>query len=144
MFLKITSALPGYIYSYDRDKIFVNLFIGSDTRIQLNDGNVFRLKQETHYPWDSKIILTVDPEKTGEYIINVRIPGWAQGKENTNDLYYSDLKAPVSLQVNGRPLEINIANGYAEIKREWEKGIKSSYHCPCNRESYEPIKQLRI
>ena len=48
MFLKITGAMPGYIYSTDRDGIYVNLFAGGLAEINLNSRKI-TLRQITRY-----------------------------------------------------------------------------------------------
>lgn len=129
MFLKIVSALPGFIYSHKGDEIYINLFIGSETRIKAGKTNV-QLKQETNYPWDGAIALSVNPEKESTFTLNVRIPGWARGIENPYGLYSSNLKQSVELKVNGEPVAINPQNGYAAINRKWAKGDKVELSLP--------------
>ncbi|MBO7108137.1 MAG: glycoside hydrolase family 127 protein, partial [Verrucomicrobia bacterium] len=82
MFLKITSTIPGYIYAQKDKDLFVNLFISSQTDIPVTRNNSVRLKQETRYPWDGKVILNVSPQKKSRFTLKIRIPGWAQGIEN--------------------------------------------------------------
>lgn len=121
MFLKIISALPGYIYASKGNEIYVNLFIGSTTEVDLENTSV-RVSQKTEYPWGDKVGVTLDPKSEGEFALNIRIPGWAQGKENPYDLYSSNLTSNLSLTVNGKAEALNIKNGYASITRKWEKG----------------------
>jgi len=121
MFMKIMSAIPGYIYAYEQDKIYVNLFISGESDMALANRNTVRIKQTTKYPWDGKIILNIDPQKKGTFSVRIRIPGWAQGKENPYGLYQSNLNPEIKLTVNGIPQELNIVNGYAGINREWAK-----------------------
>lgn len=123
MFLKIMSALPGYIYSHEANKLYVNLFIGSQTNIKLANNEV-KIIQETAYPWNGKVNIQVDPAKESNFSIKVRIPGWAQGVENPYNLYHSNPASKVALNINNRPQKIEIKNGYAEIKRTWKKGDK--------------------
>ncbi len=130
MFLKIVSALPGYIYAYQKDTVYVNLFIGSETRIKVGKNNIVGLKQETRYPWSGTVSLTVEPEKEGQFSMKIRIPGWAIGKENPYGLYNSDLSSSVQLKVNDIPIEIQIENGYARINRIWKKGDKIDLSLP--------------
>ncbi len=130
MFLKMVSALPGFIYSHQSDTIYVNLFIGSETKIKTGKDANIHLKQETGYPWDGAIALTVDPEKESEFAIRVRIPGWAQGIENPYQLYQSNLSSPVQLKVNGVSVDIKMVNGYAEISKVWKKGDKIELSLP--------------
>ncbi|MQY78645.1 MAG: glycoside hydrolase family 127 protein, partial [Bacteroidetes bacterium] len=122
MFLKMVSALPGFIYSYDSGAIYINLFIGSEAKIKFNDSQVVLLKQSTHYPWDGKISLKVEPDTKKEFSLKVRIPGWAQGIENPYGLYYSEINTSVKLSINGKFLNVNPTNGYVAITRKWRKG----------------------
>ena len=123
MFLKIVSALPGFIYSHKGNNAYINLFIGSETQMELNGKNVL-LKQETNYPWDGTIKMSVDPEKASTFTLNVRIPGWARGIENPYGLYTSDLKSDIELKVNGEAISVDPVNGYVAINRKWNKGDK--------------------
>ena len=36
--------------------------------------------QETRYPWDGAVRMTVEPAKTSAFTITVRVPGWARGE----------------------------------------------------------------
>ena len=129
MFLKIVSALPGFIYSHKGNEIYINLFIGSETRIKAGKTNV-QLKQETNYPWDGAIALSVNPEKESTFTLNVRIPGWARGIENPYGLYSSNLKQSIELKVNGELVTVDPQNGYVAINRKWAKGDKVELSLP--------------
>lgn len=122
MFLKMVSALPGFIYSHQGKNAYVNLFVGSETDMALDGGVNVCLKQETGYPWRGMIKILIDPETVADFTLNVRIPGWARGIENPYGLYGSDLKSEVSLKVNGESVPLSLKNGYASISRKWEKG----------------------
>ena len=39
-----------------------------------------QLTQETRYPWDGAVKMTVDPDQPAALTINVRIPGWARNE----------------------------------------------------------------
>lgn len=130
MFLKITSALPGYIYSHKDNDIFVNLFMGSETNINIAKNNTVNLKQETRYPWNGAVNIEVNPQKESNFAMKVRIPGWAQGVENPYELYTSNLKDPVTLKVNGKQVDIKLEDGYAVIDRKWKKGDKIELDLP--------------
>lgn len=121
MFLKIVSLLPDYIYATDKDKLYVNLFIGSDTKVSLSENTV-TIKQETNYPWNGKIKLDITPSNATAFTVKIRIPGWAQGKENPYGLYISHLDSSVTLKVNGKDEKLLIRDGYASITRKWKKG----------------------
>jgi len=116
-------SLPGYVYAVKDDALYVNLFVGNTARIALKSQAV-NIKQETRYPWDGAVKITVEPEKAGEFSVKVRIPGWAQNRPVPGDLYKyvdrSDEKAV--LKVNGSPAGLNMDKGFARIRRNWKKG----------------------
>ncbi len=146
MFLKITSAVPGYIYAAGHDDLYVNLFIGSSTAVSLAGGNTVGICQRTDYPWDGSVALTVTPEKEGRFTLKVRIPGWAQGIENPYGLYSSDLKERVTLTMNGTEQALNIVDGYAVLDRKWKKGDKVELSLPMQPRiitANEAVGQLR-
>ncbi len=116
-------SVPGYVYAQRDDTLYVNLFIDSEVKVDLK-GHQVNIKQETEYPWEGNVKITVDPESPGEFAVFVRIPGWAQNQPIPSNLYQylsrSD-KEPV-LKVNGEQTDLNLDKGYARIRHAWNKG----------------------
>ena len=79
-------SLPGYVYATKDDVVFVNLFIAGTGKIALA-GRPVVLTQETRYPWDGAVKLTVAPDAAGPFELAVRIPGWARGEAMPTGLY---------------------------------------------------------
>lgn len=79
-------SLPKYIYAQENGKLYVNLFAGSEAAIPLGENNI-RISQETRYPWEGAVKITVDPEQPGDFELRIRIPGWAQNQAVPGDLY---------------------------------------------------------
>jgi DUF1680 family protein len=119
--------IGNYFYAVDKAGIYVNLFAGSTADVPWAGGRV-RLAQTTGYPWDGKIKIAVEPDKSGSFDLNIRVPGWAAGELIKSDLYvYADnLPREQTLPrflVNGKPLAgPAIVDGYARLRRTWEKG----------------------
>lgn len=130
MFLKIVSTLPSFIYAFQPNEVYINLFIGSEARIPMGENNSVLLKQTTAYPWNGNIQVTVDPKRAESFTVKIRIPGWAQGVENPYGLYQSNLSAGIKLSVNGQTTSLNTVNGYAEINRKWKKGDRIELELP--------------
>ncbi len=104
MFLKIMSALPGYIYAQDVDGAYVNLFIGSQGTLTIK-GTRVAVRQTTHYPWTGEVKLTLQPEREIEFALNLRLPGWCLDPK---------------LGLNGSPwAKIEKVRGYARVQRKW-------------------------
>ena len=115
--------LTGYLYATRDGEAFVNLFAGSTAKLTLGK-NAIELCQQTRYPWDGKVAITVTPEKKAAFILNVRIPGWARNEPVPSDLYrYDDgLKSELKIVVNGKPAALALKKGFAQIKRTWQAG----------------------
>ena len=125
--VRLMPSIPGYAYATTADTLYVNLFMGGNADLKLGEragAREVRLVQETKYPWDGNIKLTVTPRAASEFALNVRIPGWAQGKPVPGDLYHyreSDIP-PYTLSVNGREVSPTLEKGYAVLKRTWQSG----------------------
>ncbi len=145
--VRFMPSLPGYAYAQEADNVYVNLFIAGSAAIRIGQNTV-GLQQQTRYPWDGDVRITVEPEHFGKFTICVRIPGWAQNSPVPSDLYsYQDRsREKVSLKVNGNPVALNIVKGYARIRRTWEKGdaIELNLPMPIRRvEAHQKIKDNR-
>jgi DUF1680 family protein len=125
MFLKLMGALPGYIYAQDKTGIYVNLFVGSQAKIQFA-GQTVRLKQTTDYPWNGDVKITIESAKAGEFDLHLRIPGWCQGPTSPDDLYQAShrpLNGAAHLKINGKPVAlVELVHGYATLHRRWQSG----------------------
>jgi hypothetical protein len=121
--VRLIASLGSYIYAKTKNEIYVNLFIGSQAAINLAGNNV-RITQETRYPWEGKVKMSLNPDRAGRFAVMVRIPGWAQNQPLPGGLYeYMDPtdEKPV-LKINGEPAELRIENGYARLERKWKSG----------------------
>lgn len=121
---RFMASVPGYVYAVRKDEVFVNLYASNEAALALQKGRL-RMKQQTNYPWDGTINLTMQPESEKmELTLNLRIPGWAQGRPLASDLYryLNDEPAEISLKVNGDAVPVSIKNGFAQIRRSWEAG----------------------
>ncbi|MCE5226447.1 MAG: glycoside hydrolase family 127 protein, partial [Porphyromonadaceae bacterium] len=96
-----------YMYTKTDEDIFVHLYAGSDADIKLRNNSI-KITQETDYPWDGKIKLTINPETPQKFNIHYRIPGWCK---------------KYSFKVNGeRVVSLPQENGYLTINRMWAAG----------------------
>ncbi|MCP3739440.1 glycoside hydrolase family 127 protein [Rossellomorea sp. BNER] len=120
---RLISSIGHYIYSTDRNEVFVHLYMGNESELDIG-GQKVQIVQETKYPWDEHVKLTLSPETSSEFTMAVRIPGWCQG---------------AILKVNGKNVEIPscLKNGYAYLTRMWEKGDEIELFLPM------PIERIR-
>lgn len=105
--VRFLPSLGGYVYAYGDDGVYVNLYLANAGTIPLKQGPV-TLTQETDYPWEGRVKLSVGVEKPAEFALNLRIPGWCN---------------EYTVAVNGAALDDAAAvKGYVSIRRTWQNG----------------------
>lgn len=121
---RFMASVPGYVYAQRDDAMWVNLYMTSTAEIKLDNGRTVKMAQDTRYPWDGAVKMTVTPDQSAPLTINVRIPGWARNEPVPSDLYrFADKSTDaVVLKVNGKPVSIKIDKGYVAMSRTWRAG----------------------
>jgi len=129
-------SMPGYVYARTGNTLYINLFVGSDAHIRLDNG-IIGLRQETDYPWSGKVDLTLTPDAPIHADLRIRIPGWAVGEPIAGDLYRAvswpaetPTGQPVTISLNGKPQTYRLEQGYAVLERTWKKGDKVTVDFP--------------
>jgi hypothetical protein len=120
---RFIASVPGYVYARRGNALYVNLFGGNEARIDM-EGQTVRVKQETLYPWDGAVKMTIEPDRSEELDVYVRIPCWARGHPVPSDLYeyLGESVDDVALKVNGQSLPLGVEAGFAHIGRTWRQG----------------------
>jgi DUF1680 family protein len=121
---RFLASVPGYIYAQAGNTIYVNLFAAGSANIQMDEGQNVQLRQETRYPWDGTIKLTVNPDQRRKFTISLRVPGWAREEAVPSDLYQfaGKCEGRVTLRVNAKKIPITLKQGYASLQRTWKPG----------------------
>ncbi len=122
--VRILPSIPGYVYAQKDDKLFVNLFINGTSTMKLM-GKDIAVEQQNNYPWNGNLKFIVNTNKSADFSMLVRIPGWARGQAMPTDLYTFKnkmrIQSMIPITVNGQPVAYEMENGYAVIKRTWKK-----------------------
>lgn len=111
---RLIASIGHYIYSVDQNTIYTHLYIGNESKLEV-DGQKVQIEQETNYPWDEDVKVTVSPEREAEFTVAVRIPGWCKEAE---------------IKVDGDPVDLHscLKNGYVYVSRLWKKGDQIELH----------------
>ncbi|MBR5661630.1 MAG: glycoside hydrolase family 127 protein [Bacteroidales bacterium] len=122
-------SVPGYVYSVKDDDLYVNLYMPNTLTQKVNGKDVI-LRQETSYPWNGDVDITIDKNSAKTFSIKLRIPGWVRGEVAPGELYsYADGKSlSYRVLVNGEEVSSDLDKGYFTITRNWKKGDKVSLH----------------
>jgi hypothetical protein len=107
---RTVAQFSGWSYSWSDKAVWLNFYGASSLKTALPDGTQVNLVQETVYPWDGKIRITVNQPSGADFALMLRIPGWAQSP---------------TLAINGKPAGIALGpQSYAEVRRKWSAGDK--------------------
>lgn len=106
--VRTLAELNNYLYSVSDQGLYFNLYGGNKLHTKLADGSALSLEQESNYPWDGHIKVTVNETPATPYQLFFRIPGWAEGAK---------------ISVNGKAVVVKTTPGtYAALQRSWKTG----------------------
>ncbi len=122
-------SVPGYVYAVNGNDLYVNLYMPNTLTQKVNGKDVV-LRQETGYPWNGDVQITIDKNSAKTFSLKLRIPGWVRGEVAPGELYkYADGKSlGYKVLVNGEEVSSELDKGYFTITRSWKKGDKVSLH----------------
>jgi uncharacterized protein len=129
--IRFIPSIPGLIYATNKDSLYINLFISNKAHVIIHENEV-EINQQTDYPWNGGIKITVNPEKNTAFTLKLRIPGWVQNKPVPGDLYsyIGDKSGEIILRINGNDEKMIVNKGYIEITKVWTKGDKVELTLP--------------
>jgi DUF1680 family protein len=122
---RIIPQVGGFVYAQGKGRLYVNLYAAGEATIKLDGGATVKLAQQTDYPWDGHVRLTITPERPAEFALCLRLPGWALGRPVPSDLYRfgSSKVPPAALKVAGTAVSpAPQDDGYVRLKRRWRAG----------------------
>ena len=119
-------SIGNYLYGVSKDAVWVNLYIGSEAEINV-DKNKMTLVQETEYPWDGDIWITVKSiDKPIKKELRLRLPDWC----TTYKLFAK----------GKRVHDAKIEKGYIVLDEEWNTGdqVILSFDLPVEMVAADP------
>lgn len=108
------------IYYHNDNELFVNLFIPSELNWKAKGVKV---QQETNFPEEGKVYLSMKTDKPVKYALNLRYPAWAKD---------------VEVRVNGRKVSVKQKpSSYILVERTWNDGDKVEINYPMTLQTVE-------
>lgn len=102
------AGIGRWAYGVDNGKVWIHQFGNNKVDTRMPNGKQVILSQESDYPWDGNIKITIEKMPKKESTLLVRIPGWVENPE---------------LTINKEKFTAALVPGtYAELTRIWEKG----------------------
>ena len=128
---RFMASVPGYVYTTDANSVYVNLFAAGDARIPLGSDTI-SISQQTRYPWEGQVDISIEKSKTARFSLKIRIPGWAQNQPVPSDLYHfaNPNSETVSVKINGKNEKIAPEKGYIHLNKKWKEGDVITLNIP--------------
>ena len=130
--VRTIAKVSGWAYSLSANGVAVNLYGGNELKTKLLDGSKISLTQETQYPWQGSVKITVNECKSKSFDFLLRIPKWAEG---------------ATISVNGKDANVESTAGtFAKINRRWKKGDVITINLPMEAtfvEGHPRIEEVR-
>lgn len=118
--IRTIGAASTMAYAASEDGIFVNLYGSGTLDTKLRDGSRLKLRQETEYPWEGRVVLRIEEAPEKPIALRLRVPAWAKGAT----LAYTqgrDRAAGIAEDEARRPTPVE-AGGYAKVERRFRQG----------------------
>ena len=141
--IRFLPAVQGLIYAQKKQNVYVNLYVGSQASLQV-DNKPVQLRQTTRYPWDGKVQVEVQAGQGVDMQLKLRVPGWMQGAVLPSDLYHyvhaSDAIPKVS--VDGKEIPYAAKDGYITIDGPWKNNTLIELDFPMDVHMVQAIEEV--
>lgn len=121
-----------WAYALSDDGVSVILYGSNHLKTSLADGTPIHIEQETDYPWDGRIVLTVLGEGANSFALRLRIPCWADD---------------FCVKVNGDVLsDVSCEEGFVTLLRNWGQGDRVELDLPMRAammEAHPSVEETR-
>ena len=96
--------------------VFVALYAASQATIKVGKGTKVLFNEQTHYPFEERIRISLSMKQSVNFPMYMRIPVWCDN---------------ASLKINGKKLALcSVAGKIVVIKRQWENGDRVRLELP--------------
>lgn len=130
--VRTIAKVSGWAYSLPANGVAVNLYGGNRLETKLLDGSSIVLNQQTQYPWEGEVSITIEACKKDAFEVWLRIPEWAEG---------------AIVQINGQDAGVAITPGtFVVIDRKWKAGDRITLDMPMEAgfvEGHPRIEEVR-
>ncbi|MBC8077565.1 MAG: glycoside hydrolase family 127 protein [Chloroflexales bacterium] len=119
---RLLASFGQLIYSQGEREAAVHLYVAGSGQLLIGDTPV-TLRQQTRYPWDGAVAISVELVQPTRFALRLRVPGWCRGARIT---------------LNGEPvLDAPLEAGYVLLDREWRSGDTVELDLPM------PVERVR-
>jgi uncharacterized protein len=108
--IRTIAEVSSYMYGLSDAGLYVHLYSSNNLNAKLKDGSVIELQQQTDYPWEGDVVMTMKRPPAKAFSLFLRIPGWCH---------------KATIKVNGQIVFKDLKGSkYQQINRKWKTGDK--------------------
>ena len=143
---RLIPQISGLMYAHEGNDIYCAFYTSCEVDIPVKSGNV-RLSQQTDYPFDQSIRLTVKPEKDNQkFALKMRIPTWTGDQFVPGKLYtyVNNATDRWEVYVNGTAVKnAKVDKGFVSIDRKWKENDRVELRLPMPVRYTHAIEQVK-
>jgi hypothetical protein len=128
---RVLLGIKDVMYSADpgHGELYVNHFVDSEVEFPVMGGTPLRIRQETQYPWQGRVLITLHPGKPVDLALKLRIPDRTE-----SELYTAqpDVNGRFAVKANGKAQTPPIVDGYIALGGLWKDGDQVELVLPLN------------
>ena len=98
--------MPTFGIKSFENELYINYYGESDALVKMDEGKTINIHQSSNYPQSRTIEMTIIPEKSMTFSLNLRIPEWS---------------TQTKVKVNGVAVNDISPGSYRSISRTWNK-----------------------
>ena len=130
---RLIPQVSGLMYAHEKNDVYCAFYTSSEVNIPLNSGQV-KLSQQTDYPFEQKVRITVKPEKKNQkFTLKMRIPTWTGDQFVPGELYHYANKASDKWEVLVNDVVIKnakVEKGFVSVDRKWNENDRIELRLP--------------
>ncbi len=124
---RLIASIGDYSYSQAGERVYVQMY--HDNTLDLNiGGSDLQLIQETQYPWDGSVRISVKAAQSVDFELALRIPGWCHDYQ---------------VLINGEAQAVVPERGYVLLSRQWLAGDRVELSLAMPVERVMPHPEIR-
>jgi Beta-L-arabinofuranosidase, GH127 len=112
---RLASLLPTFLYGKDAKGVFINQYGATTAEVKLAGNQTIRLRQDTNYPEETSVKITVEAAPENPLALRLRLPSWCSKPE---------------VVVNGEQQQDVKPGSYLTLERPWKKGDTITLNFP--------------
>lgn len=133
---RLVPQVPGMLFATDDAGLTLCLYAACRTNVTLG-GVPTEVIEDTRYPFDGRVEVTLRPERPATFSVRLRVPTWTGSQFVPGKLYrYVDSGTAatdgraVQLFVNDEAVDVRVERGLATVEREWASGDRVRLELP--------------